>query len=390
MLKLIKGGEVYTPENIGRKDILIVDGRISKICDNIELDSLPEDTKIIDANNYKVVPGFIDSHVHITGGGGEGGFKTRTPAIKLSDLTTAGITTVIGCLGTDGVTRSGEDLLAKARALKEEGISAYIYTGSYELPVKTITGDIKRDIILINEVIGIGEIAVSDHRSAQPTINQVKQAAAEARVGGILSGKAGIVNLHIGGGTDQLDYLEEIVENTELPRKQFVPTHINRNLNLLERGLKYALEGGLVDFTTSSSSKNSEDDKTKCSKVLKRFLEEGVIVDNISFSSDGQGSLPAFDEEGNFVGLKIGQCSSLFNEVRDAVLTEGVDLSEALKVITINPANYLKLENKGRLKPKKDADVVLLEQENLTINTVIARGTIMVENGEVIKKGTFE
>ena len=390
MLTLIKNGEIYNPEYLGKKDILLVNDRIHLIKENINIGENELEIKIINADGNYVVPGFIDSHVHITGGGGEGGFHTRTPEIKFSDLISAGITTVIGCLGTDGITRSGEDLLAKTRALREEGISAYMYTGSYEFPVKTITGEIKKDIILINEILGVGEVAISDHRSSQPDISQLKKAAAEARVGGILANKAGIVNVHIGDGDRYLSFLEEIVDKTEIPRKQFIPTHINRNIDLLEKGVDYALKGGLVDFTTSSSNDIYENKITKPSNSLKYYLEKGVNINNITFTSDGQGSLPEFNEEGEFVGLKVGKVSSLFKEVRDAVLKENINLDKALKVITENPAQNLELKNKGKLEEEKDADLVILDSKDLKIKTVIAKGKVMLENENLKQKGTFE
>ena len=390
MLTLIKNGEIYNPEYLGKKDILLVNDRIHLIKENINIGENELEIKIINADGNYVVPGFIDSHVHVTGGGGEGGFHTRTPEIKFSDLISAGITTVIGCLGTDGITRSGEDLLAKTRALREEGISAYMYTGSYEFPVKTITGEIKKDIILINEILGVGEVAISDHRSSQPDISQLKKAAAEARVGGILANKAGIVNVHIGDGDRYLSFLEEIVDKTEIPRKQFIPTHINRNIDLLEKGVDYALKGGLVDFTTSSSNDIYENKITKPSNSLKYYLEKGVNINNITFTSDGQGSLPEFNEEGEFVGLKVGKVSSLFKEVRDAVLKENINLDKALKVITENPAQNLELKNKGKLEEEKDADLVILDSKDLKIKTVIAKGKIMLEDENLKQKGTFE
>ena len=390
MLTIIKNGEIYNPEYIGKKDILLVNDRVYLIKENININENDLVVKIIDADGDYVVPGFIDSHVHITGGGGEGGFHTRTPEIKFSDLIYAGITTVIGCLGTDGITRSGEDLLAKTRALKEEGISAYMYTGSYGFPVKTITGEIKKDIILINEILGIGEVAISDHRSSQPDISQLEKAAAEARVGGILANKAGIVNVHIGDGERKLNFLEKIVDNTEIPRKQFIPTHINRNIDLLEKGVDYALKGGLVDFTTSSSNDFYDNKKTKPSNSLKYYLEKGVNINNITFTSDGQGSLPEFNKEGEFVGLKVGKVSSLFKEVKEAVLKKEIDLDKALKVITENPARNLELKNKGKLKEGKDADLVILDNNDLKIKTVIAKGQIMLEDNKLKQKGTFE
>lgn len=390
MLKLIKNAEIYSPEYIGQKDIFLAENKIHLIDDEINIKNKRLDIEIIDAAGDYIVPGFIDSHVHITGGGGEGSFHTRTPEIKLSDLIFSGITTVIGCLGTDGITRSSEDLLAKTRSLKEEGISAYMYTGSYGLPVKTITEEIKKDIILINEIIGIGEIAISDHRSSQPSISQLKEAAAAARVGGILSNKAGIVNVHIGDGERKLNFLEKIVDETEIPFKQFIPTHINRNPDLFKTGLEYARKGGLVDFTTSTTSQFLESGETKCSKALKYYIEKGVNIANITFTSDGQGSLPEFDENGDFVGLKIGRVSSLFREVKDAVIEENIELEEALKVITKNPARNLQLKNKGELKEGKDADLVILDQDNLKVKSVIANGIFMVKEGKLKQKGTFE
>ena len=137
---LIKNIHVYAPEDIGIKDVLI-DEKIIKIGDNLPV--IEEyDVEVIDGTGKILVPGFIDCHVHILGGGGEGGARTRTPEIMLSDITTAGVTTVVGCLGTDGTTRTMTNLLAKAKGLEEEGISTYVYTGSYQVPVKTLTGSV--------------------------------------------------------------------------------------------------------------------------------------------------------------------------------------------------------------------------------------------------------
>ncbi|WIV13417.1 beta-aspartyl-peptidase [Proteiniborus sp. MB09-C3] len=389
MLKLIKNGEIYSPKYLGKKDILLTGDKIGYIDDCINIPDDFLDIQIIDAAESLVTPGFIDGHVHITGGGGEGGFKTRTPEIQLSDITKGGVTTVIGVLGTDGTTRTMSNLLAKAYALEEEGISCYVLTGSYQVPVRTVTGSIQDDIILIDKIIGVGEVALSDHRSSQPTMEDIAKIAAEARVGGILSGKAGIVNIHMGDGHRNISFIQEIIEKTEIPPRQFVLTHILRNPELFKISIDYARSGGLVDFTTSTAGSSDEKELTP-GKALKVMLEEGVNIENITFTSDGQGSLPIFDEQKRYVGLGVGKVTSLYTAVREAILSEKVAIEDALRVITLNPANNYMLKSKGSIEVGKDADIVLLNKEDLNINTVMAKGKVMYQNGEVRVKGTFE
>ncbi|RIW28569.1 beta-aspartyl-peptidase [Bacillus salacetis] len=392
MLILIRNGEVYSPEYLGRKDILIINDSIGFIEDKIDIPEgfFAENTIVFDAAGKAVLPGFIDSHVHILGGGGEGGYKTRTPEIKLTDATLSGITTLIGVIGTDGTTRTMASLVAKARGLDEEGITCFVQTGSYQVPVRTLTGKIEDDILLVDKIIGTGEIAIADHRSSQPTAEELARIASQSRVGGILSGKSGVVNVHLGDSRDCLKLIYDVIENTDIPIKQFYPTHINRNPYLFEEGVKYALKGGYVDFTTSTIPQFLEDGEVQCGKGLRRMLDDGVPVENITFTSDGQGSLPEFDGEGGFKGLKVAHVSSLFNAVRDAVLSEGIPLETAIKVITSNPARILKLQQKGSIAAGKDADMVIVDRGSLKVETVLARGKVMVEKGKAVVKGTFE
>ena len=391
MIKIIKNIKVYTPDYLGIKDVLILSGKIEAIEDKIELSTNAKvHIEVIDGSDKILVPGFIDSHVHILGGGGEGGFKTRTPEITLTDITTAGVTSVVGCLGTDGISRNVISLLAKARGLEEEGISTYIYTGSYRVPVTTITGDIMKDLMCIDKIIGVGEIAISDHRSSQPELSDLKRLVADARVSGILSGKAGIVNIHLGDGTRTIEMLLDIVNNTEIPYTQFIPTHMNRNPHLFEAAISYGMAGGLIDFTTSSDPMFWEEGEVKASKALKLSLDAGVPIAQITFTSDGQGSLPMFNEKKEYVGLRVGKVGTLFEEVRDAILKDNVPMEDAIRVITSNPATNLKLSNKGRIATGMDADLVILDEGTLEIDTVIAMGITMIENKKIMVYGTFE
>ena len=386
----IKNAQLYSPEPLGMKDVLIAGNKVVAIADSISERQLLSNTQIINADGGILTPGFIDSLVHITGGGGEGGFHTRTPAMNFTDATTAGITTLVGALGTDSTTRSLADLLAKARALNHEGISCYCHTGSYQVPVTTITGSVRDDIILINEFIGVGEIAISDHRSSIPTAAELGRIAAEARVGGMLSGKRGIVSIHMGDSLDYLSLLEQIINHSDIPITQFYPTHMNRNLGLFEAGKQWAKNGGYIDLTTSTTEMDLARGEPPCSKALADLLEDNVPVEQITFSSDGHASLPVFDNNGELVGLKIGLEESLYREVRLAVMDHDIPLEIALSVITSNPARVLGLKNKGHISTKHDADMVILNPKDLSIDTVIARGTVVVERQQAVIKGTFE
>jgi beta-aspartyl-dipeptidase (metallo-type) len=385
---LLKNADIYTPAAIGRADILVAGGRILRIEPDIRIPSAYCDQ--VDATGLVAAPGFIDGHVHIMGGGGEGGYATRTPELALSDAVRGGITTVVGCLGTDGVTRTPGGLLAKARGLDEEGLSTFIYTGHYAVPVQTLTGSIERDLIFIDKVIGVGEVALSDHRSTQPTFDEFARAAAEARRGGILSGKAGVVNVHMGDGRRGLSLLRRVVEETEIPVTQFLPTHINRNPALFQEGIAYAKAGGYVDFTTSTVPAFLLEGEVKSSTGLRLMLDAGVDAARITFTSDGQGSLPDFDAQGRLRRLEVGRVTSLFAEVRDAVRDEHVALATALQVVTANPAHILKLRGKGHLAPGADADIVLLDAQTLEIDGVIAKGRWLMKAREPLARGTFE
>ncbi|MGM0835046.1 MAG: beta-aspartyl-peptidase [Bacillota bacterium] len=390
MLKLIKNVHVYAPENLGRKDVLLIGDKIGAVEDEITLQTNLQNIELIDGEGQLLVPGFIDAHVHITGGGGEGSYHTRTPELMLTDATTSGITTLVGVLGTDGTTRTMASLIAKARALEEEGISCYVHTGSYQVPVKTLTDTIENDLILIDKIIGVGEIAIADHRSSQPTMEEIAKIAASARVGGMLSGKGGIVNIHVGESHSKLSLIEKVVEETDIPITQFYPTHINRNQKLFEAGIHFAKNGGYVDFTTSTVQRFLDQGEVSCSTGLKRMLEAGVPIQNITFTSDGQASLPEFNVQGELVGLQVGKVRSLFQAVKEAILQEGIPLEVAIRVITENPARILKLAQKGTVSTGKDADLVMLDPQTLTIQTVFAKGKMMVQQEKAIVKGTFE
>jgi len=389
---LIKRGEIYSPEYEGNKEILIADDKIFLIDRNIvesAANSLDKNIKIIDVSKCIVIPGFIDQHVHINGAGGEGGPQYRTPPIQLSEFIKAGITSVIGLLGTDGFARSLKALLMKAKGLENEGISTWIYTGAYQYPSPTITGDIVSDIILIDKVIGV-KIALSDHRSSHPTIDELKKVVSEARVGGMLAGKAGVVHIHMGSEKIGLNSLFGIVKNTEIPIEQLAPTHLNRNEDLFKSAIEFGKMGGYVDLTTVVPAEGKSSGTIKSSKAVKRLVENGVPIEKVTISTDGNGSMPKFNEKKEITGMAVASVSSLHKEFIDIIKEEKMSIQDAVRVSSANIAKHLKLEQKGEIKEGKDADIIVLDKNTLQIKHVIAKGKIVMKNEKIMRFGTFE
>jgi beta-aspartyl-dipeptidase (metallo-type) len=387
--KLLRGGRVLAPRDLGEQDVLIAGKIIARIAPRIDPMPALGEVAVLDVQGKYVVPGFIDQHVHLIGGGGEGGFTTRSPELMLGEIVIAGITTVVGCLGTDGTTRSVASLLAKARALEEEGITAYIYTGAYEVPPPTITGRVRDDLILIDKVLGCGEVAIGDHRSSQPSKEDIRKLAAESRVGGMLGGKAGVLHLHVGNGSGALQMLLEIVGETEIPISQFTPTHLNRSMAVLNDGLRFAGAGGMIDITTSIHAKTDGREVVEPAEAVRHCLDKGVSLERITLSSDGNGSIPNFDARGRLQGLRVADIGSLHETLR-AVVAGGTPLPDALRLVTENPAASLRLSPaKGCLAAGSDADVVVLDRD-LAVERVFARGRLMVAEGKAIARSTFE
>lgn len=390
MIKIIKSVKVYCPEYVGVKDIVIVADKIEGIYDEVKIPGDFINIEIINGEGKIAVPGFIDSHVHITGGGGEGGFNTRTPEIKLSDIIYGGVTTIVGVTGTDGVTRNIVSLLPAVYSLEEQGITAYCYTGSYDVPVlKTLTDTVKKDIMLVEKIIGVGELALCDHRGSQPSFEGFLSVVAEARVAGLLSGKSGIVNVHLGDGKSKLNYLFRLAEESEIPIEQLLPTHINRTEALLKEGLKYTRIGGNVDLTTSANIDCLDEDEYRAGLAIKYLLDNGVPIEQITFSSDGNGSMPVFNEKKELIGLEVCSVGTLFREIKYAI-SIGVAMEDVLKAVTSNVARILHLKEKGQIRPGKDGDILLIDEEKLEIEWVLSKGKILMKHGKATVKGNFE
>jgi len=386
MLTLLLNAEVYGPEPLGRRHLLVGAGKLLWIGEQPpELDdSLLHEVR--DLEGQRVIPGIIDAHAHITGGGGESGYSSRIPPVPLHRFTRAGVTTVVGLLGTDDVTRSTASLLASARGLCEEGLTAYCHTGGYHVPPVTLTGNVRSDIVHVDRIIGVGEIAISDHRSSQPTLDELLRIASDAHVAGMMTGKAGIVHLHLGDGERGLELVRQALDKSEIPARVFNPTHVNRRRELFDEALALAGRGCTVDVTAYPAD---DDDKGwSADEAIVRYLDSGLPAAHVTVSSDGGGCLPAFDADGGLLHMEIGSPSSLAATL-GKLLDRGLALERILPAFTSNPARLLRLRDKGTIGVGADADLVVLG-EDASVRHVMAGGRWHVLDGEVMIKPTIK
>lgn len=392
MLTILDNADVFSPAPLGPSCIVLGGGKVLAVLKAgadlpiARLGSEGVPLQHFDLKGKRLVPGFIDAHTHVTGGGGEDGAATKVPAPLLSDFTTAGVTSVIGLLGTDDVTRNTAELLAGVRALRELGLSAWCWTGGYHLPLTTLTGTVRSDVVNIEAIIGAGEVAISDHRSSQPTLDELLRVASECHLGGLLTKKAGVLHLHLGDGSRGLELVRSALETSEIPARVFQPTHVNRRTALFEEALDLASRGCHIDIT--SFPVGPEEDAYPAAVALHRYYEAGLPPELVSISSDGGGCLPVFDEDGRMTEMDIGKSSSLPKTLVEAVAL-GVPFEFALAAITSNIADHLRLEGKGHIRVGADADLVTLDQGG-GVTDVLAGGNWMVRDGEVLQRGPFE
>lgn len=372
---LIKNVAILGQNNLSLMDILIGGGKILDISPNINI-NLPS-IKVIDAEGLLATPGYIDQHVHITGGGGEGGYTTRVPEISARDIVNAGVTTVVGLLGTDGTTRSMENLVAKTKALNEYGLTAYCLTGSYEIPSVTLTGNVKKDIMFIQEVIGV-KLALSDHRSSNISLQDLIYLSSDVRLAGLLSGKCGIVTIHMGTGKCGLSPLFELVDKTDIPIKTLRPTHVDK---IIDEAIEFANLGGYIDITSREESERTT------SAIIKAL--DKAPLEKITMSTDSNGSMPIWNEKNEMIGMTAGKMTTMHQNVKELINVKGLPMDTAFNLVTKNVAEALEIyPKKGKIAVGSDADINLID-DNLNIITTISNGIVMKEYGEILLKENF-
>jgi beta-aspartyl-dipeptidase (metallo-type) len=380
MLTVIRNATVFAPEPIGVQQVLIAGGRIAALAPQVDLHG--SELTVVDAEGLWLLPGFVDALTHPCGGGGEGGFQNRTREVELASFVTAGVTTPVGALGTDSITRSLDVLYGSVMALRARGLNALMYSGAYRVPAPTLTGDLARDLLLIEPVVGAGEVAISDHRSSEPTVDELRRLAADVRLGGLLAGKGGTVLVHVGDGSARLAPLRDALTAGNLPADSFYPTHSNRTRELYEEALDLARAGAFIDFTVPTMPEFIAAGEVPALDALLEGIDRGVPAGRMSLSSDAGGSLPRF-EAGRLVGLQAATPAPLLDLFGRAIADHGERIAEVLAALTRNPADALGLADRGRIAVGASADLLLLDPATTTLNHVFCNGRALLRNGDI-------
>jgi beta-aspartyl-dipeptidase (metallo-type) len=351
---------------MGRRDILVANRQIEKIgqVERRKLDALGVEYDVVDARGCIVAPGIIDPHEHLLGGSGEGSLALQSPELFIDEICRAGITTVVGTLGVDTTMKTLAGLLARVKALEEEGLSAYLWTGGYNVPPTTMLGDVRQDMMFIDECIGAGEVAISDERSLAPDLHSLARVVFDAHIGGLLTGKSGITHFHVGESDKRLQPIMDLLENFDIKPEWLFPTHVQRSADLMDEAIAFANDGMPINIDVV------EEDAAKWTKY---YLDRGGPPDKFTISSDADSTTP----------------DVFFGQICGLVVKHKLPLELVLPFVTSNTARALKLKSKGRIDEGCDADLLVLTEGSLEIRDVIAGGKRLVVAGECTARSKF-
>lgn len=383
-MKLFQNAEVFAPESIGRADVLVAAGQVVALQPRsegpLEIQGIP-DLEVIDASDRRLTPGFIDQHIHITGAGGKYGYGSMTPEVHVTDLVRCGTTTVVGLLGTDGTARSLNSLYAKCASLEDEGLSAWMLTSYFGLPPKTITGSTHDDLLFVDRVVGC-KVALADVRSSYPTAHQLLALLREIQVGGMISGKGGVLHIHLGALPEGMDMLFELVEQYHVDIRRLSPTHVGRTEHLFEQAKRFAELGGMVDLSTGGTQ------FTEPWKAVAQAYEDGVNLNRFTLSSDGNAGIGILNSQGELTGYKKAPIDLNLWNVQQLLRETQVPAELSIGLLTSGPARTMGLKRKGRVAVGMDADFCLFD-DRWDLQDVVSRGRFMMRGGSLTTTGNF-
>jgi beta-aspartyl-dipeptidase (metallo-type) len=376
---LLRVGQVFAPQALGRQDVLVGGGRILCIAPDLrDAAQAIGVTQVMERPHGTLVPGLIDQHIRFLGGGEGDGPGARMAELSFDEIVAGGITTAVGLLGTDIRFKTLPMLLRRANELANEGLTTFVYTGAMALPPPTLLADVFSDIVLIDRVLGV-KSAVAERLFPNTDAVALADLAGQIAQARAISGKAAVLHVHVGRRADGLETIFELTDRLSLPPDQVVPTHVNRAAThspCFAQGLRYARAGGTIDFTCCLGPLDGLLVGIDVVEAVGAALASGIGTDRITLSSDAGVAVPDVERPGRFRRVLP---NILFRDVRRLARDGGLGWDGALPLATTNVARLLRLEaHKGAIAPGQDADLLLLNEADC-IDAVLVGGRTVYE-----------
>ncbi|ABR50645.1 adenine deaminase [Alkaliphilus metalliredigens QYMF] len=334
-------------------DIAIKDKYILMVGDAGKL--IGPDTLVVDVRGKFLSPGFMDSHMHF-----ESSMLTITEFSRLS--IPSGTTTLVAdpheignALGPIGMKAMAEEasvvpnhvhLVVPALTPDCPGLE----TAGYDITSKDM-----KEILNYPNVIGIGELqgfsnAKHVYRNTPEVITDLVASTTYAKsIGKIVDGNAPDL------------FGQELAAHIIATGGKCSCHETTTKEECVEK-----LRQGVYVFMREGSTQRN------MAECIRAVTEEGLDSRRCILATD---DMVAEDLE------KLGH----MNEIVKRTIAEGVDPIEAIQMVTINPATYFGLEDRGVLAPGKLADIaVISDLKEMTVEGVFLEGKLVASQGELL------
>ena len=332
-------GEIYETEIAIADKVIAAVGSLSE-------NTIGENTKVIDAQGKIMAPGFIDAHIHF-----ESSMLSFTEFSRM--------------LVKHGTTAVATDLMEIAIVAGEEGINN-VLRESEGLPVKLLQ-------------------PIPAFMSEEGELQTIGAALYPEMIEKLIKGPhavglAEVLYPPIINKSPLSAWMLELAEKYGKTAEGHAPELYGAQLNA------YASAG----IRSDHESTNKEEALGKLRAGLRVLIREGSAAQDLDavikiITENHVDTRHCALVSDDIDMLHIYEKGHLDYKVRRAI-KDGVDPVNAIQMVTLNPAESLKIDSKyGSIAPGKCADIVFLSDlENCTVDSVISNGEVVVENGETV------
>ncbi len=366
---LIKNATVWTNESEGKiegADVLVKNGKIAQVGKNLNDAS----ARVIDGTGKHLTAGIIDEHSHIAAASINEGGQSVTSEVRIQDnldpedidiyrQLSGGVTTshiLHGSANTIG----GQTQLIKLRwGADDKGL---MFAGADPFIKFALGENVKRTFFAANNRypdtrMGVQQVLMDAFQRAKEYEAKLKQAEANNK-------KKGATPMIVRRDLE-LDALVEIMNKKRfITMHSYVQSEITAALRVAEQygftvnTFTHILEGYKVADKMKAHGANA-------STFSDWWMYKNEVVDAIPYNATIMhkvGLNVAINSDDAEMARRLNQ------EAAKSVKYGGMSEEDALKMVTLNPAKMLHIDNKvGSIKVGKDADLVLWSNHPLSI-----------------------